>query len=208
MNGLLVVAYWLGGHLPEAVSLLAGLVIAFGIDPYVQARASERPRRYQRGGVQTAPPAATYFTLAVLFVWLIASISSKFPVPLIGAAMWLTGLVAVLAVSEERFNQLWWVKTGLLTYAGLVFLLRFGLPALEGASPAAWASVVGNSADAQVVLQQTRGNVAMIGILFVFVLYPVGYAAMLFNRFIRNPKPLYNLWLEAGDVLRRLRTRT
>jgi hypothetical protein len=59
-----------------------------------------------------------------------------------------------------------------------------------------------------VALASTRSNVALIGMLFVFVLYPVGFAAMLLNRFIRNPKPLYNLWLEAGDVLRRLRTRT
>jgi hypothetical protein len=208
LNGLLVVLYWLAGHLPEAVSLLAGLAVAFGIDPYIHARASERPRRYERGGVQTASPSATYFTLAVLFIWLVASISSRFPIPVIGAAMWVIGLLAILAVSEERFNQLWWVKTGLLTYAGLVFLLRFGLPTLEKTSPAAWASVVGSSADAQVILTQTRGNVAMIGMLFVFVMYPIGYSAMLINRFLRNPKPLYNLWAEAGDVLRHLRTRT
>ena len=208
LNGLLVVTYWLGGHIAEGISILAGVVIAFGIDPYVQARASERPRRYERGGSETAAPAASYFTLAVLFIWMIASLVSKFPIPVIGAAMWMVGLLAILAVSEERFNQLWWVKTGLLTYAGLVVLLRFGLPTLEGASPAAWATVVGSSADAQAVLQQTRGNVATVGILFDFVLYPVGYSAMLFNRFIRNPKPLYNLWMEAGEVLRRLRTRT
>ncbi|MBL8080495.1 MAG: hypothetical protein JNM55_21165 [Anaerolineales bacterium] len=207
LNGLLVTVYWLADHLAEAVSLLSSFVIAFGIDPVIQARASERPRRYERGGVQTSSQAATYFTLAVVSVWLIASIFSRFPIPLIGAAMWVIGLAAILAVSEERFNLLWWVKTGILTYAILSFLLRFGLQALEITSPAAWASVVGSSADAQVVLEQTRGNVAMIGMLFVFVLYPVGFAAMLFNRFLRNPKPLYNFWMEAGDVLRRLRTR-
>jgi hypothetical protein len=208
LNGLLITAYWLADHMAEVISLLSGLVIAFGIDPVIQARASERPRRYERGGVQTSSQAATYVTLSVLSVWLIASIFSRFPIPLIGAAMWVVGLIAILAVSEERFNLLWWVKTGMLTYAILSFLLRFGLPALEITSPAAWASVVGSSADARVVLEQTRGNVAMISMLFVFVLYPVGFAAMLFNRFLRNPKPLYNFWMEAGDVLRRLRTRT
>jgi hypothetical protein len=208
LNGLLVSSYWLAGHLAELVSLLVGLVIAFGIDPAIQARASERPRRYERGGVQTSSPAATYFTLVVLLIWLIASTFSRFPIPLIGAALWVIGLVAILAVSEERFNLLWWVKTGILTYAILSFLLRVGLQALEKTSPAAWASVVGSSADAQVVLEQTRGNVAMIGMLFVFVMYPIGFSAMLLNRFLRNPKPLYNFWMEAGDVLRRLRTRT
>ncbi len=207
LNGLLVTIYWLAAHLPETVSLVSGLVIAFGIDPIIQARASERPRRYERGGVQTSSQAASYFTLTVLLVWMIASLASHFPIPLIGAALWIIGLVAILAVSEERFNLLWWVKTGILTYAILCFLLRYGLQTLEVTSPAAWASVVGSSADAQVVLQQTQGNVAMIGMLFVFVLYPIGFAAMLFNRFLRNPKPLYNFWMEAGDVLRRLRTR-
>jgi hypothetical protein len=48
----------------------------------------------------------------------------------------------------------------------------------------------------------------MIGMLFVLVLYPVGFAAMLMNRFIRNPKPLFNVWREAGDVIRRVRTRS
>jgi hypothetical protein len=207
LNGLLITIYWLTDHLSEATSLFSACAIAFGIDPVIQARASERPRRYERGGVQTSSQAASYFTLFVLVIWLIASLSSRFPIPLLGAAMWMIGLVAIVAVSEERFNLLWWVKTGILMYAILSFLLRFGLQALEITSPAAWASVVGSSADAQVVLEQTRGNVAMIGMLFVFVLYPMGFAAMLFNRFLRNPKPLYNFWMEAGDVLRRLRTR-
>lgn len=207
-NGVLCILYWLAGHIAEALALLFGLVIAFGIDSAVQGRASERPRRYERGGVQTAAPAATYFTLGVLLLWLVVSAISKYPIPAIGAALWLTGLVSILAVSEERINQLWWVKTGILVYAVLVLLLRFGLQTLQVTNPSDWASVLGSSADAQVVIDQTRSNVAMIGMLFVLVLYPVGFAAMLLNRFIRNPKPLYNIWLEAGDVLRRLRTRS
>jgi len=208
VNGALDLLYWLAGHIAEALSLLLGLVIAFDIDPAVQGRASERPRRYERGGVQTVVPAATYFTLGVLTLWLIVSVISKYPIPAIGAALWLVGLISILAVSEERFNQLWWVKTGILVYAVLVLLLRFGLQTLQVTNPADWASVLGSSADAQAVLEHTRSNVAMIGMLFVLVLYPVGFAAMLLNRFIRNPKPLYNIWTEAGDVLRRLRTRT
>jgi len=207
-NGVLCVLYWLVSHIAEALTLLLGLVIAFGVDPAVQGRASERPRRYERGGVQTAAPAATYFTLGVLLLWIVVSAISKYPIPAIGAAMWFIGLISILAVSEERINQLWWVKTGILVYAVLVLLLRFGLQTLQVTNPADWASVLGSRVDAQAVLDHTRANVAMIGMLFVLVLYPVGFAAMLLNRFIRNPKPLYNIWTEAGDVLRRLRTRT
>ena len=208
LNGILFLLYWLAGHIAELLSLTFGLVIAFFIDPPIQRRATDQPRRYERGTVQTAAPTATYFTLIVLGLWLVVSAISKYPIPAIGAAMWFVGLVSILAVSEERFNQLWWVKTGILVYVVLVLLLRFGLQALEGTSPADWASVIGSSADAQVVINQTRSNVAMIGMLFVLVLYPVGFAAMLMNRFIRNPKPLFNLWREAGDVIRRVRTRS
>ena len=208
VNGTLFLLYWLAGHIAEVFSLVCGLVIAFGLDPHLQARASERPRRSDRGNVQTAVPAATYFTLGTLAVWLTVSIISSYPVPLIGAAMWSVGMLAILAVPEERFNQQWWVKTGMLVYAALVLLLHFGLQTLQGTSPADWAGIIGSSADAQTVLANTRSNVAMIGMLFILVLYPIGFAAMLFNRFIRNPKPLYNIWLEAGDVLKRLRTRT
>ena len=208
LNGVLAIIYWVIAHFAEGLALFSGLAIAFGIDPFIQGRASQRPRRYERGEVQTAFPTASAFTLVVLTVWLGASLLSRFPVPVLGAGMWLIGFLSILAISEERFNQSWWVKTGILVYAALVLLLRFGLQALQVTSPAAWAGVVGSSADAQVVLAQTRTNVAMIGMLFVFVLYPVGFAASLFNRFLRNPKPLHNIWLEAGDVLRRIRTRT
>jgi hypothetical protein len=208
LNGFLFSLYWLGGHIPDLLSLLFGLAIAFLFDPPIQNRATGQPRRYERGTVQTAAPSATYFTLIVLGFWLIVSAISKYPIPVIGAAMWFIGLISILAVAEERFNQLWWVKTGILVYVVLVLLLRFGLQALEGTSPADWAPVIGSSMDAQVVITQTRSNVAMIGMLFVLVLYPVGFAAMLMNRFIRNPKPLFNLWREAGDVIRRVRTRS
>ncbi|MBA4363869.1 MAG: hypothetical protein C0411_24515, partial [Pseudomonas sp.] len=159
------------------------------------------------GEVQTSAPTAQYYTLFVMLVWLAVAGISQFPVPVIGAGMWWVGLVAIIAVSEERFNQLWWVKTGVLLYAVLVVLLRLGLLALQMTSPAAWSSVMGGSAEAQIALASTRNSVGMIGMLIIFVMYPVGYAGMLFNRYLRNPKPLYNMFTEAGDVIRNLRTR-
>ncbi|MBE0411363.1 MAG: hypothetical protein IBX69_16695 [Anaerolineales bacterium] len=207
INGVLAMLYWSIGHLPEFAATLAGAIILLGIDPILQQRAGERPRRQGRGEAQTSGNNAQYFTLATLIAWLLVSFTSRFPVPLIGACLWWVGLLAILAVPEERFNQLWWAKTGLLVYAGLALLLRYGLVMLNQVNPADWASVVGSRLDAQAVLATTRGNIAMIGMLFVFVLYPLGYFSLLFNRFLRNPKPLYAIGLEAGDVIRRLRTR-
>lgn len=206
-NGVLAMLYWSLAHLPELAALLACLAILLGIDPFIQQRASQRPRRQDRGEVQTTRPNAQYFTLATLLAWLLVSISSRFPIPLIGACLWWLGLLGILAVPEERFNQLWWAKTGILTYAGLVLALRFGLAVLAEVSPADWAAVVGSQLDAQAALSSTRGNIATIGMLFTFVLYPLGYAGLLLNRFLRNPKPLYNLGSEAGAVLQRLRIR-
>jgi hypothetical protein len=207
VNGLLAMLYWSISHMAEFIALLAGAAILVGIDPVVQHRASERPRRHERGGVQTTMPNAQYFTLATLLTWVLVSLSSRFPVPLIGACLWWIGLLGILAVPEERYNQLWWAKTGILVYAGMVLALRFGLVVLNQVSPADWAAIVGSRADAQVVLSSTRGNIATIGMLFVFVLYPLGYSGLLLNRFLRNPKPLFNIGLEAGDVIQRLRTR-
>ena len=207
LNGLLAVVYWLVGHLEELAALLAGLAIAMGIDPMVQARAVDRPRRYGRGAARTAPPTAQYFTLIALMIWLSVSLFSKFPIPLIGALLWWIGLLAILVVPEESFNQLWWVKAGILVYAALVILLKAGLAVLSQVSPADWAGVVGSRADAQVVLTSARSNVASIGMLFVFVIYPLGYAGLLLNRFLRNPKPLFNIRMGASEVIQRLRTR-
>lgn len=207
VNGLLAVLYWSLGHLAELAALIAGAAILLGIDPVVQQRASQRPRRNERGEVTTSRLNAQYLTLASLLGWTLVSLTSRFPVPLIGACLWWVGLLAILAVPEERFNQLWWAKTGILVYGGLVLLLRFGLVLLNQVSPADWAAVVGSRLDAQAALTSTRGNIATIGMLFVFVIYPLGYIGLLLNRFLRNPKPLYNLGLEAGDVLQRLRTR-
>lgn len=207
LNGLLAVAYWLLEHLAEFAALLAGAAIALGVDPALQRQASDRPRRHGRGAVATASPNARYFTIFTLLVWLAVSLTSRFPIPLAGALLWWLGLLAALASPEERFNQLWWAKSGILAYAALVLALRLGLLSLAQVSPADWAGLVGSRAGAQLALESARGNVAAIGMLFVFVIYPLGYAGLLWNRILRNPKPLYNLGMGAGDVLRRLRTR-
>ncbi len=207
INGLLVTLYWLVGHLADLISLLVVLLIGLGIAPVLQRRAVVRPRRYGRGEAVTGRPTATLYTLAAGAVWLIASLMSKPPIPVIGMFMWLTALAAVLLVSEERMNVLWWANTGMGVYAMAALLFRGGMALLGSVSPAAWAATVGSAQDAQIILETTRANIATIGMVAVFVLYPLGYAAMLFNRFLRNPKPLYNTFMEAGEVLARMRSR-
>jgi hypothetical protein len=206
-NGALAVLYWIVANFFTFLSGLVALVIAFGIDPFIQARASDRPRRGERGTVHTVSPVATYLTLGAAFFWSIVSLTSEFPIPLIGFLLWVIGLVAILVMSEERPNQLWWVKIGIVAYGFLVLGLRLVLFYMKVTDPTAWASFLGSSGDAQVVLENTRHNVATIGILFTFIVYPLWFAGLLLNRLLRNPKPNFNLFTEAGTVIRRIRTR-
>lgn len=207
INGILAVLYALASHLEEFAVLLAGMIILLSYDPQVQRRASSRPRRYGRGELQTSPPVAQYFTLGTLLAWIPVSLTSRFPVPLLGVLLWWVGLAGILVLPEERYNQLWWAKTGILVYAGIVLALRFSLEMLAQASPADWAGVVGDRLGAEMALVSTRSSLATVGMLFVFVLYPVGYCGLLLNRFLRNPKSVFTIGREAGDVIRRLRTR-
>lgn len=207
VNGALAVLYWIAGNLFTVASLGIALLIAFGIDPRIQSRAVDRPRRAGRGVISTGAPSATYLTLAAALLWTLVSISSKFPVPLIGTILWIMALAAILFVTEERANMLWWAKVGIIVYAVLVIALRAGLLALEMTDPVAWAGMLGSSGDAQDVIATTRGNIATIGILFEFAIYPLSYAGLLFNRVLRNPKPFFSAWTEFGDVIRRMRTR-
>ncbi len=207
MNGALYILYWITGNLFTVYSFGVSLFIAFGIDPRIQSRAVDRPRRYGRGIVSTGAPSATYLTLATALIWTCVSITSKFPIPLIGAVLWTMALIAILFVTEERYNMLWWAKVGIIVYAVLVVGLRAGLLALQMTDPVAWANMLGSSGDAQDVITNTRGNIATIGFLFEFAIYPLSYSGLLFNRVLRNPKPFFSAWTEFGDVIRRIRTR-
>ncbi len=207
VNGLLALVYFTVGRLPEILSAVAAGVLGWVLLPEIEARAVARPMRYGRGEVMAARPAARTVMGIALATWMVASLVTGFPVNVIGAFMWVAANVAVLMVSEERVNVQWWAVMGILVYAVLVLLYRGGLWMLQRVDAMTWASTVGSASEAQVMLDTTRRNAAMMGMLFIFLFYPLGYLALLFNRVVRNPKPLYNVFAEAGDVLRRLRTR-
>ena len=78
INGTLYVLYWIAGNLLSAYSFGIALFIAFGIDPHIQSRAVDRPRRYGRGVVSTGAPPATYLTLVTAIIWM--GVSSRLEV--------------------------------------------------------------------------------------------------------------------------------
>lgn len=207
VNGILATIYWIMWNFSDVVSIAAACIIVFWVDPFIQNRATSRIRRYGRGEVQTGSPASQYLTIFTIIVWVIVSQLNPQPIPFIGMVMWIIALIGILAVSEQRFNQLWWAKAGILSYAAIVVLLRVWTTAFSFTNAADWASFAGTSADAQVVLQNTRSNVVTLAMLFEFFIYPLGYAGLLLNKLVRNPKPLFSVFTEPGEVLRRLRVR-
>lgn len=207
VNGFLATVYWFAANFTDAISILVAAMILFWIDPYIQNRATARARRYGRGAAHAGAPTSQYLTLFTILTWVLISQFSSQPIPFIGMCLWLIGLIGILAVSEQRFNQLWWAKIGIITYAAIVVILRIWIGAIGLANPADWASIAGSSADAQVMIQNTRSNVVTISILFEWFIFPLGYTGLLLNKALRNPKPLFNVFTEPGEVLRRLRVR-
>ena len=68
--------------------------------------------------------------------------------------------IAILFLTEERYNLLWWAKVGIIVYAILVVGLRAGLLTLEMTDPIAWAAMLGGSGDAQDVIASTRAAIS------------------------------------------------
>jgi hypothetical protein len=75
-------------------------------------------------------------------------------------------------------------KTSQLVYIRLVLQSSYDLVVENEISPVDWPAIVGSQLDAQDVLITTCGNIAVIGMLSMFVIYPFGYFLLLFDRFL------------------------
>jgi hypothetical protein len=209
LNGALVIVYWLAGNMPALISLVcAGLVMLLP-DAEIQRRAGFRPRRGDRGadGELVTPRTAQVITLTVLGTWLAAQWGMGAPVPWIGAAMWLAGLVAVLVLPAQRFNLTWYVKAGIAMYALAVLGSRIYLTYTAQLTPDQWAALIGSSDSAAVVIAGTRGNVTTIILWALWLVVPLGYFSMLVQQVFVNPMSIISPMAGAQDVLRSLRVR-
>ena len=95
-NGLLWLLYTLTSSLAALVAVGSATVLAMVVDSAVQNLAGSRPRRQGRGDSIPVAYTAQIITGIVISLWLGAQWGMGAPVPWIGAAMWLTGLLAVL----------------------------------------------------------------------------------------------------------------
>jgi hypothetical protein len=207
LNGLLVVVYGLVENAPALLSLACAGLMALLPDAEVQRRAGERPLRGDRGSASTSPRTAQVITLVTLLLWLVAQWGMGAPVPGLGTAMWVAGLIVIFILPLQRFNLLWYVKAGITIYALAVLASRTYLAATNGLSPEAWAALVGSRESAAAVITQTRGTTTTILLWALWLVVPLGYFSLLVQQVFVNPLSIVSPLAGAQAMLRSLRVR-
>ena len=206
-NGLLWLLYTLTGSLAALVAVGSATVLAMVVDSAVQKLAGSRPRRQGRGDSIPVAYTAQIITGIVIALWLGAQWGMGAPVPWIGAAMWLSGLLAVLVSPAQRFNLLHFVKSGIAVYALAVIGSRVYMNMASQVSPDQWAALVGTAQSAANVVASTRGNVTTIITWGLWLVIPLGYFSMLVQKLFLNPVSLINPLSSYEDMLILLRDR-
>jgi len=206
-NGLLWLLYSLVASLAALVAAGSAAALALVVDSAVQRLAGARPLRQGRGQAVPVAYTAQIITGLVITLWLGAQWGMGAPVPWIGAAMWLTGLLAILISPAQRFNLLHFVKSGIAVYALAVIGSRVYLNMANQVSPDQWAALVGTAQSAANLVANTRGNVTTIITWGLWLVIPLGYFSMLVQKLFLNPVSLINPLSSYEDMLILLRDR-
>lgn len=223
-NGIFSLVYLLAKAFPALVSIASGLLIIFTLDRDVQSRANFKPSRsgplgnnqdysnrrevFHQSSTSSTPRTAQILTIIVLALWVIAQTGMAAPVPWIGASMWLVGtLVLFVMPQHQRYNILWFVKTGLAVYAILVIGSRIYLSYTAQLTGDQWASIIGSAESAAKIIANTRGNTTTIITWALWLIAPLGFFSLLVQQLFVNPMNLVSPLAGAQDVLTRIRQR-
>jgi len=177
------------------------------VDRAVQQLSGSRPLRQGRGESLPITRTAQILTAGVFLLWFGAQAGMGAPVPWIGAAMWLFGIGAILISPAQRYNLLWFVKSGVAVYALAVIGSRLYLNMTSEVSPEAWADMLGTAQTAVNVVANTRGNVTTVIIWALWLVIPLGYFSLLVQKLFQNPVSLVNPLSSCADMLATLRVR-
>lgn len=207
LNGILVTLYWLVDSAPALLSIACGIAIMRFVDREVQNRAMFRPARDGREVALPDPHTAQTLTGIVLALWLVSQWRMGAPVPWIGAAMWLFGVVVLLATHHQHLTTLWNIKSGIAIYALAVLGSRLYLSYTSALSADQWAALIGSADSAALVLSNTRGNVTTIILWALWLIIPLGYFAMLLQQLLLNPISLSAPLAAAHELIERYRIR-
>ena len=207
LNGILVTVYGLIDNAPALLSVgCAALIVQFA-DRNIQNRAAFRPGRGGREVVAPDPHTAQWMTGIILAMWLISQWGMGAPVPWIGAAMWIFGMVALLVIRAQEPTILWNVKSGIAIYALAVIGSRLYLAYTAQLSAEQWAALIGSAESAASVISNTRGNVTTIILWALWLVIPLGYFAMLLQQLLLNPMSLANPLVGVNELIERYRVR-
>ncbi len=207
LNGMLWLVYALAGSLAALVSAGAATVMALVVDRAVQQLSGSRPLRQGRGESLPITRTAQILTTGVFLLWFGAQAGMGAPVPWIGAAMWLFGIGAILISPAQRYNLLWFVKSGVAVYALAVIGSRLYLNMTSEISPETWADMLGTAQTAVNVVANTRGNVTTVIVWALWLVIPLGYFSLLVQKLFQNPVSLVNPLSSYADMLAMLRDR-
>ena len=204
-NGWLSAAYWTWDNAALLLTGAIAVVIMARYDREVRQTAGERARRYERGAVNAASRRSLYETIAVLVVWLIAAGVMSPPIPLIGLLMWLAFLIALRLIPQEREQILFRQKVMIGLYA--LGLIAFRVVAAYSFDAVQLSAMLGGDADTAGLFASVRGSITPYLILVLWVMYPLGYFAVIAQRFAINRGSLTRPGKTVADTLQDLRTR-
>jgi hypothetical protein len=207
LNGVLVTFYWLTDSAPAIISIACAVAMVQFADLKIQNRAMFRPARQGREMAAPDPHTAQVLTGIVLGLWLLSQWSMGAPVPWIGAAMWLFGIIVLLVVRQQQLTTLWNIKSGLAIYALAVIGSRLYLTYTAELSAEQWSALIGSADSAATVLSNTRGNVTTIILWALWLVIPLGYFAMLLQQVLLNPVSLSSPMAAVHELIDRYRVR-
>ena len=204
-NGLLTVFYFLWSQGPLLSALACAATVFLVYDRQVRRVAGDRMRRYERGQQVQASHRSYWETGIAIGLWSVASLCSAPPIPFIGASMWLAFVVALWLIPQEREGLLFRQKTMLAVYAMIALTMRMLLT--YSPDPGRQAAMMGGRGEAVGLFSTVRDGLMPYAALVVWVMYPLGYFAMIAQRFAINRGSLLRPRGTTEDHIRDLRTR-
>jgi len=105
-NGLLTLFYFLWSQGPLLLSSLCAAAVLLVYDRQARRTAGDRVRRYGRGRGVHVSYRSHWLTILTAVLWIVASLLSAPPIPLIGALMWLAFVVSLRYVPQACFVPL------------------------------------------------------------------------------------------------------
>jgi hypothetical protein len=204
-NGLLAIFYFLWSNGPLLLALLCAVIVALVFDRPLRRTTGDRVRRYGRGQQAQASYRPYWETALAAGLWAVASLLSAPPIPLIGGLMWLSFVLALRYIPQERESLLFRQKVMLAAYALLAITMR----AVFSYSPdvSRLAAVMGGQGEAADLFSTVRDGLMPYAALVVWVMYPLGYFGMIAQRIAVNRGSLMKPRGTPEDFIRDLRTR-